>query len=97
MISRNGRTPTHPKNFGKPFDWNAAVARVQKTQPQAVAQPPISAQTSDSELRQRAGKLSYAIGAPEPLVLYVLTLERRVAQLETSKHGAPHLANVERR
>jgi hypothetical protein len=57
---------------------------------------PITGDSSDDHLRQRALFLGYKIGGPINLIAYILQLERRIAALEKSKLPA-HLQNLEQR
>jgi hypothetical protein len=57
---------------------------------------PITAVTTDDELAKQASRLSHRWAAPAHFVLALLMLERRVAQLETSKNPPGYLG-LERR
>lgn len=61
-----------------------------------LANVPITGDSSDEHLRQRALRLGDKFGGPVNLIGYILQLERRIAALEKSSLPA-HLQTLEKR
>jgi hypothetical protein len=70
---------------GEEFSTIAREAAAKRSGGSAEEAGPITAFTSDAEIAKRAGKISHTLGVPVSLVVALLNLERRVAQLEQKK------------
>jgi hypothetical protein len=75
------------------FSYHQAKGAAERSGVNPAEAGPITAFTSDTEIAQRAAKLSHAWAVPVALVAALFTLERRVAELESGKNppAYPHL------